>query len=149
MKGERLVKSKERVQKFAEVYTPNWVVKDMVALTNAAVVSTTILEPACGNGNFLVEILRQKLNNSKNDNDALTSLSSLYGIDIQDDNVEECKQRLTETFLQYYPNIDRTVIRDILDKNIVCGNFLTKRYYKDGKELDKTIWYLDDEPRLF
>lgn len=149
MKGERLVKSKERVQKFAEVYTPNWVVKDMVALTNAAVVSTTILEPACGNGNFLVEILRQKLNNSKNDNDALTSLSSLYGIDIQDDNVEECKQRLTETFLQYYPNIDSTVIRDILDKNIVCGNFLTKRYYKDGKELDKTIWYLDDEPRLF
>lgn len=149
MKGERLVKSKERVQKFAEVYTPNWVVKDMVALTNAAVVSTTVLEPACGNGNFLVEILRQKLNNSKNDNDALTSLSSLYGIDIQDDNVEECKQRLTETFLQYYSNIDRTVIRDILDKNIVCGNFLTKRYYKDGKELDKTIWYLDDEPRLF
>lgn len=149
MKGEKLVKSKERVQKFAEVYTPNWVVKDMVALTNAAEVNTTVLEPACGNGNFLVEILEQKLNNSKNDNDALVSLQSLYGIDIQDDNVEECKQRLCDTFLKHYQNIDRRTIMNILDKNIVCGNFLTKKYYKDGKELDKTIWYLDDEPRLF
>lgn len=149
MKGEKIVKSKDRVQKFAEVYTPNWIVKDMVALTNAAEVGITVLEPACGNGNFLNEILEQKLVNSKDENDALTSLRSIYGIDIQDDNIEECKLRLCDTFLKHYQSIDKKIILDILDKNIVCGNFLTKRYYKDGKELDKTIWYLDDEPRLF
>lgn len=149
MKGEKIVKSKDRVQKFAEVYTPNWIVKDMVALTNAAEVGITVLEPACGNGNFLNEILEQKLINSKDENDALISLRSIYGIDIQDDNVEECKLRLCDTFLKHYQNIDKKIILDILDKNIVCGNFLTKRYYKNGKELDKTIWYVDDEPRLF
>lgn len=149
MKGEKIVKSKDRVQKFAEVYTPNRIVKDMVALTNAAEVGITVLEPACGNGNFLNEILEQKLANSKDENDALTSLRSIYGIDIQDDNVEECKLRLCGTFIKHYQSIDKKIILDILDKNIVCGNFLTKRYYKDGKELDKTIWYLDDEPRLF
>lgn len=149
MKGEKIVKSKDRVQKFAEVYTPNWIVKDMVALTNAAEVGITVLEPACGNGNFLNEILEQKLINSKDENDALISLRSIYGIDIQDDNVEECKLRLCDMFLKHYQSIDKKIILDILGKNIVCGNFLTKRYYKDGKELDKTIWYLDDEPRLF
>ena len=149
MKNEKLVKSKERVKNFAEVYTPNWIIKDMVALTNASKIATTVLEPACGNGNFLVEILEQKLSNANDANEALIALRSLYGIDIQDDNVEECKLRLCDTFLKHYQSIDKKIILDILDKNIVCGNFLTKRYYKDGKELDKTIWYLDDEPRLF
>ena len=57
MSHETLIKSRKRVKDFAEVYTPNWLVKDMVALTDASEPSKTELEPACGNGNFLAEIL--------------------------------------------------------------------------------------------
>ena len=61
MNTENLIKSRKRVKDFAEVYTPNWLVKDMVALAKANEIETTVLEPACGNGNFLAEILEQKL----------------------------------------------------------------------------------------
>lgn len=149
MSHETLIKSRKRVKDFAEVYTPNWLVKDMVALTDASEPSKTILEPACGNGNFLAEILEQKLAKCNTEGDAWTSLKSLFGIDIQDDNIRECKVRLCEIFLHKIPNTDTKDIMTILDRNIVCGNFLTKRCWSQGKELDKIIWFLDDEPRLF
>lgn len=149
MSHEKLIKSRKRVKDFAEVYTPNWLVKDMVALTDASEPSKTVLEPACGNGNFLAEILEQKLAKCNNDDDAWTSLKSLFGIDIQDDNIRECKARLCEIFLRKMTNANTKDVMSILDQNIVCGNFLTKRYWSQGKELDKIIWFLDDEPRLF
>lgn len=149
MKKERLIKSKKRIKDFAEVYTPNWLVKDMVALTNACKPETTILEPACGNGNFLAEILEQKLQDACTEKLAWASLESLYGIDIQEDNIKECKERLCSIFLKYFPYVEKSGVMRILDKNIVCGNFLTKKYYENEKEIDKFIWYLDDEPRLF
>ena len=124
-------------------------VKDMVALTDASEPSKTVLEPACGNGNFLAEILAQKLAKCNCDDDAWTSLKSLFGIDIQDDNIRECKARLCEIFLRKMTNANTKDVMSILDQNIVCGNFLTKRYWSQGKELDKVIWFLDDEPRLF
>lgn len=149
MSHEKLIKSRKRVKDFAEVYTPNWLVKDMVALTDASEPSKTVLEPACGNGNFLAEILEQKLTKCNTEDDAWISLKSLFGIDIQDDNIRECKARLCEKFLHKMPNTDTKDIMPILNQNIVCGNFLTKRYWSQGKELDKVIWFLDDEPRLF
>lgn len=142
---ERLIKSKKRVKDFAEVYTPNWLVKDMIALTDAATPSVTVLEPACGNGNFLAEILTQKLSNCRSEHDAITSVSSLYGIDIQEDNVSECRQRLFDMLTNRYPGIDKEIVRYVLSKNIVCGNFLTKRYCSNGKELEQTIGFLQDE----
>ena len=145
MKKEALIQSKKRVKDFAEVYTPNWLVKDMVALTDAAMPSVTVLEPACGNGNFLAEILTQKLSNCRSEHDAITSVSSLYGIDVQEDNVSECRQRLFDMLTNRYPGIDKEIVRYVLSKNIVCGNFLTKRYCSNGKELEQTIGFLQDE----
>lgn len=142
---ENLIKSKKRVKDFAEVYTPNWLVKDMVALTDAAKPSTTILEPACGNGNFLAEILEQKLSRCYSPSDVQMSVGSLYGIDIQDDNVRECRQRLCDIVCKHFPDSDREVLMNVLDKNIVCGNFLTKRHWAEGKETNERIWFLEDE----
>lgn len=85
------------------------------------------LEPACGNGNFLVEIARRKLAAGMTLEQAA---STMFGIDILPDNIEESIERL----LEILPGT-----REILEKNIVCGNFLTKQT-ADGKK----IWFLED-----
>lgn len=149
-KSDNLIKHRKRVKDYGEVYTPNWLVKNMVALTNACEAATTVLEPSCGNGNFLSEILEQKLQKSRDDSECLTSLKSVFGIDIQEDNVIECRDRLHSIFKRYAPHIDTDTVTEILSRNIVCGNFLTKRYCSKGKEIEETIWFLKDyESRLF
>lgn len=146
---DKLIKSKKRVKDFAEVYTPQCLVRDMVALTDACQPSVTVLEPSCGNGNFLIEILSQKLDNSNDTKEAFVSLSSLYGIDIQDDNVLETRERLKFLFLDRFPNQNIDEINRILEHNIVCGNFLDKKIYSKGKSTDETIQFLKDEYELF
>lgn len=148
-KSNNLIKSKKRVKDYGEVYTPQWLVKDMIAFTPASIPDKTVLEPACGNGNFLVEILSQKLDNSKDIKEAYISLNSLYGIDIQEDNVLECRENLCSLFLSKFPNENKEVVMNVLRTNIVCGDFLTKRKYKDEKPTYEIIDFLDDEPRLF
>lgn len=127
--GEILTKSRERVKKYAEVYTPMWVVKKMCDMMPDAwdSIGKTFLEPACGNGNFLVEIFERKLKLCKGVPDGLLALSCIYGIDIQSDNVEESRQRLFDMFISAFPS---ACLRDIisaemvLEKNIVCGDSL-------------------------
>ena len=71
---EKLIKSKKRVKDFAEVYTPQFIVKDMCDLIPSEIwenIESTFLEPACGNGNFLVEIYARKLERCKDENDNL------------------------------------------------------------------------------
>lgn len=83
----------------------------------------TVLEPACGTGNFLVEILRRKLSIGMTE---IEAAETLFGIDILADNVEESIQRLTEL---------APTAESIFRKNIVQGNFLKP----------KEIWFLEDE----
>lgn len=102
---ERLIKSIERVRDLGEVFTPFPIIQDMLNLLPnkmwQAHPSLTFLEPACGDGNFLVAILDKKLtavldeisHNSQADQFdnarffALEALSSIYGVDISSDNV--------------------------------------------------------------
>lgn len=104
---ERLVKSSERVRDLGEVFTPNATVQEMLDLlprsTWAPHPSLTFLEPACGDGNFLVAILDRKLERITKDFDtgnlaagtqaeaaqfhALEALASIYAVDISTDNV--------------------------------------------------------------
>ena len=103
---EKLIKSKQRVKDFAEVFTPKHIVKDMCDLVPAEMwvnVDTTFLEPACGTGNFLVEILERKFKLCKDWEDGLRALKSIYGIDIQQDNVEETKLRLFDMYIAEFP----------------------------------------------
>ena len=91
--GDKLIKSKERVRNHAEVFTPEWLVKDMCDLIPSDGIwdriDSTFLEPACGNGNFLAEIYQRKLKICKCARDGLIALNSITGIDIQMDNVIE------------------------------------------------------------
>lgn len=124
------IKSKDRVNKFAEVFTAEREVKAMCDLIPDDVwqnIDSTFLEPACGNGNFLVEILERKLNLCKNVEQGLRALKSVYGIDIQQDNVEESKQRLFDMFVKKFPKASALTgieAAAILEQNIICGNSL-------------------------
>ncbi len=138
------VKSKERVTDYGEVFTAEREVKAMCDLvgTQCDNVDATFLEPACGNGNFLAEILDRKLTRVKKDvkSDAIgwewlsvRAVASLYGVDIMQDNAEECRQRLFKQWDKAYKAVckkncndeTRESIKYILSKNIVCGNALT------------------------
>lgn len=130
MTTEKLIKSKQRVKDFAEVFTPKHIVKDMCDLVPAEMwvsIDITFLEPACGNGNFLAEILERKFKLCENWEDGLRALKSIYGMDIQQDNVEEAKERLFDMYIKQYlkaPAISGLIAAQILERNIVCGDFI-------------------------
>ncbi|MBQ7732997.1 MAG: hypothetical protein IJT58_03150 [Synergistaceae bacterium] len=126
------IKSRERVSQHGEVFTAEREVKAMCDLVSrqCSDYKATFLEPACGDGNFLAEILSRKLHSIESDPDYVTksliALSSLYGIDIQQDNVDACIKRLYELWEKSGSFEDKIKIqaRLILNNNIVCGDFL-------------------------
>lgn len=103
MTAVKQIKSRERVANHGEVFTPEWLVNDMLDLVKREVerVDSRVLEPACGSGNFLVQVLRRKLDaveatyrNSQREraNQALYGLMCIYGIELLPDNVNECRK---------------------------------------------------------
>ncbi|HIK26398.1 MAG TPA: N-6 DNA methylase [Thermosynechococcus sp. M46_R2017_013] len=138
------IKSKQRVADYGEVLTPPHIVTAMLDLVKQETerIDSRFLEPACGTGNFLVEVLRRKLEVVKKryaksqldyERYAVLSVSSLYGIDILADNAEECRRRLYETFDAAYTALFgekakaacRQTVRYILKRNIVHGDALS------------------------
>lgn len=132
---ERLIKSRQRVKDFAEVYTPERIVKDMLDLIpeDACQIDSTYLEPACGNGNFLAEIFRRKLERCRDEKDGLVALASIYGVDIQEDNVQESRERLYDMFRARFG--EHLLAGIILCHNITCGDALTGKH-PDGTQID-------------
>lgn len=150
------VKSKKRVADHGEVYTNEREVKAMLDLVTdqAANPEKTFLEPACGNGNFLAEILRRKLatvsqkyqkSQAAFERTALIALGSLYGIELLTDNAEECRARLLQLFTEAYQNgfsPKLEVLRAaayILSQNIICANAL-KMQTAEGKPIVFAQW---------
>lgn len=149
--SERLIKSKRRVQKHGEVYTPSWMVEKM--LDNKEIkeayenLTSTFLEPAAGEGNFLMAILRRKLgmvvkqySNTlvQFENFSLYALSTLYGIELLEDNSQMCVMNLFEVYSEVYSGIARKFNKKpkkkvlnsakvIIKSNIVQGDFLTRK----------------------
>ncbi|MBQ8289708.1 MAG: restriction endonuclease subunit M [Clostridia bacterium] len=138
------IKSKERVSKRGEVFTAEREVSAMCDLVGNMCedYSKRFLEPACGNGNFLAEILRRKLGNVKKkykrssydfERFSVFAVTSIYGVDIMKDNVAECRSRLFDIWDKEYKTVckkevneqTREAVKYILDKNILCGNALT------------------------
>ena len=124
------IKSKARVNKFAEVFTAEREVKAMCDMIPEEVwddIGSTFLEPACGNGNFLVEIFKRKLQRCETPYQALIALQSIRGIDIQQDNVEESKARLFNLFVEKFPKesaLFGLMAAQTLENNIICGDSL-------------------------
>ncbi len=138
------LKSRERVAQYGEVLTPPENVNAMLDLVKSETerIDSRFLEPACGTGNFLTEILARKLrvvekHYSKSQLEyeryAVLAVSSLYGIDILEDNAQECRQRLFEVFDRAYTRLFgaqakeacRAAVRTILARNIIHGDALS------------------------
>lgn len=138
--AQRLVKSKQRVADHGEVFTPAWLVDDMLDLVKAESerIDSRVLEPACGSGNFLVPLLARKLvtvqsRHGKSEFEkrhyALFALMCVYGIELLEDNAEECRKNLSELFNAFL-RIDGAdewaqAARAVLEVNIVQGDALT------------------------
>ena len=107
---ERLVKSKQRVADHGEVFTPSWLVNDMLDLVKDETerIDSRFLEPACGSGNFLVPVLERKLaavrsrygrTEFERRHHALFGLMCVYGIELLADNAAECRENLLAAFI--------------------------------------------------
>lgn len=132
MKSEQ-IKSKKRVKEHAEVFTAEREVKAMCDLIPSEVwenIESTFLEPACGTGNFLVEIYARKLQHCQNEKDGLKALISIFGIDILADNVCESRLRLVDMFLAKFPlanEYEEFLAWEIVSNNIVCDDALNPK----------------------
>ena len=139
MGDEKLVKSRQRVADHGEVFTPRWLVDDMLDLVKGETerIDSRFLEPACGSGNFLVPILERKLatvqarygkSAFEKRHYALFALMCVYGIELLGDNAAECRENLEGTVarvLKLEP-ADSLVLaaRAVLAVNIVQGDAL-------------------------
>ena len=138
------VKSRERVQEHGEVFTNEREVNAMLDLVKQETerIDSRFLEPACGDGNFLAEVLRRKLvvvakRYSRSPQEymryAFVAVSSIYGVDIMTDNVAECRQRLLriveaaarDAIGKQVEQAFLDAARYVLEKNVLCGDALT------------------------
>ena len=141
---EEQVKSKQRVADHGEVLTGKREVNAILDLVKQETerIDSRFLEPACGTGNFLAEILERKLrvvetrygkSQLEFERYAIQAVSSIYGIDILEDNIQQCRQRLFGIFdlayLQLFKNKSnddcRESVRYILERNIIHGDALS------------------------
>jgi hypothetical protein len=134
------VRSKERVANHGEVFTPPEIVDGMLDLVRAEAerIDARFLEPACGSGNFLVPVLKRKLttveghygkSSFEKRHYALLALMSIYGIELLEDNVAECREILLGVFCDYLhlslaDDFYRAALA-VLDVNVVHGDALS------------------------
>ncbi|MDR0571328.1 MAG: hypothetical protein LBG48_00585 [Rickettsiales bacterium] len=157
-KNQRQVKSKNRVVEHGEVLTAECEVNAMLDLVKHETerIDSRFLEPACGNGNFLAEILNRKLNKVQEqygrdqfdyEKYSVLAVTSIYGVDLLPDNIKECVLRLFNIFDKEYTNnckVEATeecrqAIRYILQRNILCGDALTMKT-ADGNPIIFSEW---------
>ena len=123
-----------RTKATQEVFTPTNLVQEVLdQLPNEHFITSdkTFLDPSCGDGQFLGEVLIRKIENGI---DFETALSTIYGVDLMPDNVELCRERLL---------CGRHDLRHIVERNIVCADGLRYHYRFDGSHP-----YDDEESKI-
>ena len=149
-----LTKSKKRVADHGEVFTPGWLVQKMLDLVKGETerIDSRFLEPACGNGNFLVPILERKLaavelkygkSNFEKRHHALQALTCCYGVELLVDNIIECRANMLEIFAAYLKlNMDDELYRaayHVLSLNLIHGDAMTMKG-ADGSPIMVAEW---------
>lgn len=140
------IKSKQRVADHGEVFTPAWMVEEMLNLVKDETerIDSRFLEPACGSGHFLVQVLRRKLaavelkygrSDFERRHYALLGLMCLYGIELLPDNIAESRANLLEIFAEYL-NLDQSddlyrAAFYVLSQNLVHGDARTMCTHDD------------------
>lgn len=160
--GEKQVKSRQRVADHGEVFTAEREVNAMLDLVKNETerIASRFLEPACGDGNFLAEILRRKLAvvkkkyggvRMRHDFEmwSVIAVMNIYGVELLTDNASICRERLFEIWDKAYTTnckneaVDecRDAVRYILERNILCGDALTM-LQADGTPIIFAEWSL-------
>ncbi len=153
-KTENQVKSKQRVADHGEVFTPSWLVEAMLNLVKNETerIDSRFLEPACGSGNFLVQVLRRKLaavelkygkSDFERQHYSILAVMSIYGIELLPDNIAECAANMLEIFSEYL-NLNETdklynAASYVLSQNLVHGDAL-KMCTHDHKSITFAEW---------
>ena len=137
-----LIKSKKRVADHGEVFTPDWMVENMLDLVKGESerIDARFLEPACGSGNFLVPILQRKLaavelkfgkSDFEKQHYALLALMCCYGIELLHDNIAECRANMLDVFADYLNLEDSDELHKaaffVLSLNLVHGDAMTMK----------------------
>jgi len=129
-------RDKLRIKATGEIFTPTSLVQQILErlpqelFTNT---TKTFLDPSCGDGQFLGEVLLCKLENGI---DLETALSTIYGVDIMADNVKLCQDRLL---------CGREDLRHIVEKNIVQANSLEYNYlFGDTEEFGNSLFEVEN-----
>ena len=160
MEKSKQVKSRSRVTDHGEVFTAEREVNAMLDLVihETERIESRFLEPACGNGNFLSEILSRKMrvveqrygkNQLEFERYSVVAVGSIYGVELLSDNAKECRERLfiifnnlyTELFKNRCSDQCRLAIRYVLSKNILCGDALTLKN-DEGEPIVFSEWTL-------
>ena len=155
------IKSKERVTEHGEVYTSEREVNNMLDLVKQETerLDSRFLEPACGDGNFLIKVLERKVNvllsrykksQFEFEKNSVVVISSIYGIDILEDNVEQTQNRLFNYFKSVYSKIYKGLeseellltLKYILSKNIIHGDALSLKKIDSDKPVTFCEWSL-------
>ena len=154
-----MIKSKERIEKFGEVFTSEREVNAMLDLVSGETqrIDSRFLEPACGNGNFIIEVIQRKISATQSlyfrhqpdfEKYAFIAASSVYGIDLLEDNVKECRERISAYLFTIYAKIfPRTqcesfmaAIDFVVRKNILLGDALTLTLPTSSKPIVFCEW---------
>lgn len=151
---KQLTRSKQRIVEHGEVFTPAWMVEAMLDLVEheSERIDSRILEPACGSGNFLVPALSRKFgtvaarhgrSEFEKRHYALFALMCVYGIELLEDNAEECRGNLAKLFNSFLgisaEDEWASAARVVLGVNIVCGDALTMTL-RSGDPIDFAEW---------
>jgi len=156
--NNNLTKSKTRVRDHGEVFTPDFIVEDMLNLVKQETenIESRFLEPACGDGNFLIKVLERKLEVVKRvykksqfdyERNSLVAISNIYGIELLNDNVYLAQERLYDFFYSIYKKLYSKKINNdflksikyILKRNILQGDALSLRD-KDDNPITFSEW---------
>jgi hypothetical protein len=159
--SNKQIKSKERVSQHGEVYTSEREVNNMLDLVKNETerLDSRFLEPACGDGNFLINILERKMNilvsrykkqQHEFEKYSIVVISSIYGIDILKDNIEEAKKRLYDSFFKVYTKTFKNSLNNellkniqyILDKNMIHGDALSLKKVDLDEPVTFSEWSL-------
>jgi N-6 DNA Methylase len=149
-----LIKSKRRVADHGEVFTPPWLVEKMLDLVKGETerIDSRFLEPACGSGNFLVPVLQRKLaavetkfckSDFERRHYALLAVMCTYGIELLQDNIDECRANMLAVFAEYLDLNDTDELylaaSYVLSQNLVHGDAQTM-LTDDGRPITFAEW---------
>lgn len=151
---EQLVKTKQRIAEYGEVFTPAHIVEAMLSLVKdeSERIDSRFLEPACGEGAFLQQVLLRKLatvqgrygkNEFERRHYALLGLMCIYGIELLEDNAQLCRDNLADIFTQFINDPEDTTwkaaVHAVLEVNIVQADALTMKR-ADGTHITFPEW---------